>query len=59
MVYYAHQQVGQGRADFIFRGAQLYKTMLLQVVPVYSSNLRKRPFHAGLRGIPMKRLAAL
>ena len=33
--------------------------MLLQVMPIYLCNLRKRPFHAGLRGVPMKRFAAL
>ena len=43
---------------FLFCGAQLYKIMRLQVVPVYSPDLRKRPFHAGLRGVLMKRLAA-
>ena len=32
-------------------GAGLYKNMLLQVVHVYSPDLRKRPFHAGLRGV--------
>jgi len=36
IVCYAHQQTGQGLADFVFRGAQLYKTMLLQVMPLYS-----------------------
>lgn len=40
-------------------GAQLYKTMLLQLMPSYSLYLRKRPFHAGLRPLPMKRFAAL
>lgn len=44
---------------FLFCGAQLYKTMLLQVMPIYLCNLRKRLVHAGLRGVPMKRFAAL
>ena len=58
MVYYVHQQTGHGLADFLFRGTQLYKTTLLQVLPFYLLDLRKRPFHAGLRGVLMKRLAA-
>ena len=33
---------------FLFCGAQLYKTMLSQLMPSYSMDLRKRPFHAGL-----------
>ena len=40
-------------------GAQLYKNMLLQDMPPYSLDLRKRPFHAGLRPLPIKRFAAL
>lgn len=40
-------------------GAQLYKTMLLQDRPSYSRDLRKCPFHAGLRRLPMKRFSAL
>lgn len=46
-------QAGHTRACyFLFYGAQLYKTMLLQVMPIYLCNLRKRPFHAALRPFP-------
>ncbi len=44
---------------FLFCGAQLYLTTLLQVMPTNSQDLRKPAFHAGLRGLPMKRFATL